>query len=493
MLLLGIDIGTSFIKVSAVDAPTQQCIASAQYPETETAITSLHSGWAEQSPESWWQHTIQAIKNLIATKKFNPSEIKAIGIAYQMHGLVLVDKNQNVLRDAIIWCDSRAVEIGDDAFEKIGSEKCLFSLLNSPGNFTASKLAWVKKNEPEVYKKIDKMMLPGDFIAMKLTGEITTTSSALSEGILWDFSKDEISKEVMQHYGFDEAIIPIMQKLFSSHGNIRDDVAEELSLTKGIPVSYKAGDQLNNALSLNVLKPGEVAATAGTSGVIYAVTDELFHDQFSRVNAFAHVNHSTEDKRLGVLLCINGTGIMNSWIKKLSGEDLSYKEMDEQASKIKQGSEGLFVLPFGNGSERMLQNKMIGAHIDNIDLNKHSKAHIFRAVQEGIAFAFRYGLDIMRENGLHPTIIRAGKSNLFLSDVFIQSFVNATGVAVELYANDGSVGAALGAGIGAGIYKTFDEAFSQFKPLKKIEPTNTESYDALYLTWKKLLENYLNT
>jgi xylulokinase len=492
MLLLGIDIGTSFIKVSAVDASTQQCIASAQYPETETAITSLHSGWAEQSPESWWQHTIQAIKNLNETKKFNPSEIKAIGIAYQMHGLVLVDKNQNILRDAIIWCDSRAVEIGNGAFEKIGQEKCLFSLLNSPGNFTASKLAWVKNNEPEVFKKIDKMMLPGDFIAMKLTGEITTTSSALSEGILWDFSKDEISKDVMQHYGFDEAVIPTMQKLFSSHGNLRDDVAEELLLTKGIPVSYKAGDQLNNALSLNVLKPGEVAATAGTSGVIYAVTDELFHDKFSRVNAFAHVNHSTEDKRLGVLLCINGTGIMNSWIKKLSGEDLSYKEMDELASKIKQGSEGLFVLPFGNGSERMLQNKIIGAHIDNIDLNKHTKAHIFRAVQEGIAFAFRYGLDIMRENGLHPTIIRAGKSNLFLSDVFVQSFVNATGVAVELYANDGSVGAALGAGIGAGIYKTFDEAFSQFKPLKKIEPTNTESYDTLYLNWKKLLENYLN-
>lgn len=492
MLLLGIDIGTSAVKASVVDAATQQCIASAQYPQTEAAITSLQTGWAEQSPESWWQHTLRVIKILNATKKYNPTDIKAIGIAYQMHGLVLVDKEQNVLRDSIIWCDSRAVEIGNNAFEKIGPEKCLSCLLNSPGNFTASKLAWVKNNEPEIFKKIDTMMLPGDFIAMKLTGQITTTSSALSEGILWDFSKDEISKDVMQHYAFDENCIPKIKPVFSEHGFLLPEIAKQLSLKENTPVTYKAGDQLNNALSLNVLRPGEVAATAGTSGVIYAVTNKLFADKFSRVNAFAHVNHSAGDKRLGVLLCINGTGIINSWIKKLCGTDLSYDEINALAAKIKPGSEGLFVLPFGNGAERMLQNKMIGAHINNIDLNTHSKAHIFRAVQEGIAFAFRYGLDILKENSLHPTIIRAGQSNLFLSDVFVQSFVNATGVAVELYANDGSVGAALGAGIGANIYTNSGEAFSQFKPLKKIEPTNTELYNKLYLDWKKLLENYLN-
>ena len=318
----------------------------------------------------------------------------------------------------------------------------------------------------------------------------------------------------MQHYGFDENLIPKIKPVFSEHGFLLPEVAEKLSLKENIPVAYKAGDQLNNALSLNVLNPGEVAATAGTSGVIYAVTDQLFADKFSRVNTFAHVNHKAPsagpvlgnskdgegvvETRLGVLLCINGTGIMNSWIKKLCGDDLSYDEINARAATIKPGSEGLFVLPFGNGAERMLQNKVIGAHISNIDLNKHTKAHIFRAVQEGIAFAFRYGLDIMKENGLQPTIIRAGKSNLFLSDIFVQSFVNATGVAVELYANDGSVGAALGAGIGAGIYKTFDEAFSQFKPLKKITPTNTELYNELYLGWRKLfcsqlrMTNYLS-
>jgi xylulokinase len=505
-LLLGIDVGTSSIKVSVVDAATTQCIASAQYPETEAGITSLHTGWAEQSPESWWEHSLTAIKKLNATGKYDPAGIKAIGIAYQMHGLVLVDKNQKILRDAIIWCDSRAVEIGNDAFEKIGPEKCLSCLLNSPGNFTASKLKWVKDHEPEIFGQVDKMMLPGDFIAMKLTGSITTTSSALSEGVFWDFKNEEVSKDVMQHYGFDKNFIPAIRPVFSGHGFLIKEVAEELSLKENIPVSYKAGDQLNNALSLNVLRPGEVAATAGTSGVIYAVTDRLFKDKFSRVNSFAHLNHQSPSSpqegvgtgpRIGVLLCINGTGIMNSWIKKLCGGKLSYDEMNVQAATIEPGSEGLFIFPFGNGAERMLQNKIIGAHIENIDLNKHTNAHIFRAVQEGISFAFRYGLDIMRENGLQPTIIRAGVSNLFLSDIFVQSFVNTTGVIVELFSNDGSVGAALGAGIGAGIYKSFEEAFSQFRPVKKVTPEKTGTngynvYDELYKKWRHLLEGRLN-
>lgn len=493
MLLLGIDLGTSFIKVSAVDVNTQQCIASAQYPDAETSITSLHPGWAEQSPEMWWDHTVKAIRKLIGSGKFTSTDIEAIGISYQMHGLVVVDKDQKVLRDSIIWCDSRAVQIGDNAFNTIGENICSSCLLNSPGNFTASKLAWVKQNEPEIYNRIYKIMLPGDFIAMKLTGGITTTSSALSEGILFDFKNNGLSRDVMKHFDFADSVIPTLQPLFSSHGKILKEIAEDLSLKKGIPVSYKAGDQLNNALSLNVLEPGEVAATAGTSGVIYAVTDKLFRDKFSRVNAFAHVNNSENARRLGVLLCINGTGIMNSWTRKMCGDNLNYSEMNEQAASVSVGSDGLFVLPFGNGAERMLQNKIPGAHINNIDLNKHTKAHIFRAVQEGIAFAFRYGLDIMRENGLSPKIIRAGESNLFLSEVFMESFVNATGVAVELYANDGSVGAALGAGIGANIFKTLEDAFKQFKPLKKIEPTNRGVYDKFYNDWKTILEIQLDS
>ncbi len=491
MLLLGIDVGTSSIKVSVVEAETQTAVASAQYPDVESGIKSLQPGWAEQDPEMWWQHVQQAINKVGEAGTFNMSEIGAIGIAYQMHGLVVIDKNQQVLRDSIIWCDSRAVPFGKKAFDAIGHEESLSTLLNSPGNFTAAKLAWVKQNEPAVFEKIDKIMLPGDFIAMKFTGEITTSASALSEGVFWNFKKDDLSAEVMGFFGFDKSIIPAVQEVFADHGHLKKDIADSLGLPAGIPVTYKAGDQPNNALSLNVLQPGEVAATAGTSGVIYGVSNELSYDQQSRINTFAHVNHSANDRRLGILLCINGTGILNRWVRDTAGAGLSYKELDKEAASIAIGSNGLKVLPFGNGAERMLNNRMIGGQYSGIDFNTHTRAHIMRASQEGIAFAFRYGLDIMRENGLNPAVIRAGKSNMFLSPVFTDAFVNATNVPVELYACDGSVGAAIGAGIGVKIFKNEAEAFEKITPLQLIEPSSAAEYNEEYLAWKKVLEQQL--
>jgi xylulokinase len=490
MLLLGIDVGTSSIKVSVVDAADSSILATAQYPDTESEILTLKHGWAEQDPTMWWEHVEKAIERCNQQRKYNASDISAIGIAYQMHGLVIIDEAGNSLRNSIIWCDSRAVETGDQAMNTIGAKRTLEHLLNSPGNFTASKLAWVKANEPETFDKIAKVMLPGDYIAFKLTGEVTTSISALSEGIFWDFKENELSKDVMNHYGFDERIIPTINPVFSAHGNLSNAVAASLGLKAGIPVSYKSGDQPNNALSLNVTEPGEVAATAGTSGVIYGVTDQLLCDQQSRVNTFAHVNHSIDKQRLGVLLCINGTGSMNRWTKTLAGSELSYPEMNKSAATIQPGSEGLRVLPFGNGAERMLNNKIAGAHLRNIDLNLHTSGHIFRAVQEGIAFSFRYGLDILRENGMQPSIIRAGQSNLFLSEVFTQSFVDITGVPVELHESDGSYGAAIGAGIGAGIYKSASDAFSYKKPLKVVEPSSVSLEDD-YQDWKAILTSQL--
>jgi xylulokinase len=490
MLLLGIDIGTSSVKVSVVDAATQKAVASAQYPDEESPIIALQPGWAEQSPETWWAQAQVAIEKCSNTGQYNPLDIAAIGIAYQMHGLVLVDKNQQVLRNSIIWCDSRAVEIGDKAFAAIGTEKCLSHLLNSPGNFTASKLAWVKKNEPEIYNRIDKIMLPGDFIAMKLTGEITTSVSALSEGVFFDFLNNRLSNDITSYFGFDEALFPGIRPVFSSHGTLLASVAQKLKLKSGIPVAYKAGDQPNNALSLNVLNPGEVAATAGTSGVIYAVSDQLTYDQQSRVNTFAHVNYTAHEKRLGVLLCINGVGSLYRWTKSVFGGTENYLQMNQKATEAPPGSDGLRVLPFGNGAERMLNNEMVGAQFHNIDLNIHTQAHVIRAVQEGIAFAFRYGLDIMRENGMNPTVIRAGKNNLFLSELFTETFVNITGVPVELYKNDGSIGAALGAGIGANIFSAPEQAFEHMHPVQLVEPAGAQLEPA-YQEWKALLEKQL--
>ncbi len=487
MLLLGIDLGTSSVKVSVTDAATGNILASAQYPEVETGIIAVQPGWAEQSPEEWWTNVQQAILKVNDQKKYIPADIKAIGISYQMHGLVLVDKDQQVLRNSIIWCDSRSVDIGNKAFDAIGHEKCLSHLLNSPGNFTASKLAWVKQHEPEIYNRIDKVMLPGDFIAMKLTGTITTSIAALSEGIFWDFKNQQLSVDVFNYFGFDKSVIPTIQDVFSDHGTIKKDMAAALSLNNSVSVTYKAGDQPNNALSLNVLEPGEVAATAGTSGVIYGVIDELAWDKKSRVNTFAHVNHTPAQTRLGVLLCINGTGILNRWIKNITGDSLSYQQMNAAAASVQPGSNGLVILPFGNGAERMFENEILNSDIRNIDFNIHGTGHLVRAAQEGIAFAFRYGLDIMKSNGIQPKVIRAGKANMFLSDVFTESFVNATNVPVELYNCDGSVGAATGAGIGAGVYSSAKEAFRNFKPLKLIEPSQSNLYNELYSNWKSTL------
>jgi len=493
MLLLGIDLGTSSVKVSVVDAATQRALVSVSYPEKEREIKVLEKGWAEQSPWQWWEDTRMAILKANATKLYDPRDIGAIGIAYQMHGLVAVDKKQEVLRDSIIWCDSRAIAYGEAANEHIGAERCLAHLLNSPGNFTAAKLAWVKEQEPELYNSIDKIMLPGDFIAMKLTGEISATTSMLSEGVFWDFKEHRLSEDVMNYFGFDTSLIPGIRPLFSAHGGLRDNVATDLNLKAGIPVSYKAGDQPNNALSLGTLAPGEVAATAGTSGVIYAVTDQLFYDPQSRVNTFAHVNHTQENPRLGVLLCINGTGIANRWIKNTLNASLRYQEMDNQAWTVPAGSEGLLCLPFGNGAERMLGNKQVQAHFNNIDLNKHTPAHMFRAVHEGVAFAHRYGLDIMRENGLHPSVVKAGYANMFLNKTFTNAFVNATGLTVEMYRTEGSVGAALGAGIGAGAFHAAEEAFTDLEKLQTVAPDNSQAaYNEAYEAWKEQLELQLN-
>lgn len=487
MLLLGIDLGTSSIKVSVIDAQTNKKIASTQYPETEAAILSEQPGWAEQDPATWWNYTKLAIQKLNSLGLYNPKNIGAIGIAYQMHGLVVVDKDYQPLRNSIIWCDSRAVEIGNTAFSELSSTGFLDAHLNSPGNFTASKLAWVKQFEPETYEKVHKFMLPGDFLSMCFTGEINSNISSISEGILWDFKKKDISDTLLNHYGISSDLVPEILPVFGNYGKVKADVAEELGLSTEAFVSYKAGDQPNNALSLNVFEAGEVAATAGTSGVIYAVTDQLVYDKESRVNTFAHVTHENEKPNLGVLLCINGTGIQNSWIKKTTASSYDYMQMNQMAADISIGADGLIILPFANGAERMLNNKMVLGHIENIDFVRHSPAHLWRAAQEGIAFSFRYGLDILRQNGIEPKVIKAGHANMFLSPIFQQSFAGVTNTPVELYDNDGSVGAALGAGLGAEIFKSRSEAFAGLEKHATVEPSHVTLYDELYDKWKNSL------
>lgn len=491
MYLLGYDIGSSSVKASLVNAETGVCVASAFYPKVEAEIIAVQPGWAEQKPEMWWQNLKLATAAVMEQSAVSAEQIAAIGISYQMHGLVCVDKDLQVLRPAIIWCDSRAVGYGQKALETLGESVCLSHLLNSPGNFTASKLAWVKENEPDIYARIYKIMLPGDYIAMRMTGEVCTTVSGLSEGMFWDFKNNCVADFLMEYYGFDKSLIPDIRPTFSEQGRMTAAVAEELGLRAGIPVTYRAGDQPNNALSLNVFNPGEIASTAGTSGVVYGVNGTVNYDPQSRVNTFAHVNHTDEQTRLGVLLCINGTGILNSWIKRTMGTDVSYAEMNDLAAGVPIGSQGLSVIPFGNGAERVLGNKEPGCSLQGLNFNSHTRAHIMRAAQEGIVFSFKYGMEVMEQMGMHITNIHAGNANMFLSPIFRNTLAGVTGATIELYDTDGSVGAAKGAGMGAGIYKDNTEAFSTLKKLQVIEPDvqAVEQYQAAYALWKERLAN----
>ena len=488
--LLGFDVGSSSVKASLVEMESGQCAASAFFPESEAPIKAVRAGWAEQSPENWWQYLKQSLRKIMDETGAKGEQICAIGISYQMHGLVCIDKELKPLRDAIIWCDSRAVPYGERAFNDLGSDLCLGHLLNSPGNFTASKLAWVKENEPELFDKIYKIMLPGDYIALKLSGECNTTASGLSEGMLWDFQENRPAKFLMDYFGFPESVLPTVVPTFSVQSQVCRAAAEELGLKEGTPIGYRAGDQPNNALSLNVFNPGEIAATAGTSGVVYGVLGDVNYDPKSRVNTFAHVNHTAEANRLGVLLCINGTGILNAWMRRtVAPEGISYAEMNDLMAAVPIGSEGVSVIPFGNGAERVLENREIGASIHGVNFNKHGKAHLMRAAQEGIVFSFCYGMEIMREMGMDIQKIHAGRANMFLSDIFRQTLASTSGASIELLETDGSVGAAKGAGMGCGIYKDHDEAFASLKRLAVINPdlARREEYLAAYEQWKKAL------
>jgi xylulokinase len=495
-LLLGYDVGSSSIKATLLDAETGSVLASASSPDKELEITAKNLGWAEQHPQVWWEHVKAATAKIKAAAQFNPADVKAIGISYQMHGLVIVDKNKQVLRPSIIWCDSRAVRIGEKAAADIGKQKCLRRLFNFPGNFTASKLKWVMENEPKTYSKIHKIMLPGDYIAMKMTDQIRTTPSGLSEGIMWDFEKDGLAEFVLENYGISTDLIAETVPTFSIQGELTSAAAGELGLNAGTMVGYRAGDQPNNALSLGVLEPGQVAVTAGTSGVVYGISSKKKYDKKSRVNVFVHVNHSKKKPRYGVLLCLNGTGILNSWLKHnfIAGEGIDYPQMNELAAKAPIGSDGLVILPYGNGAERTLENRNIGASVHGWNFNMHKKSHFLRAAQEGIVFAMNYGLEIMRNMGIKLKTVKAGNANMFLSPLFAQAFATVTKTIVQLYNTDGSQGAARGAGIGVGFYKGAEDAFVGLTPVKTIEPDKklAQEYKQAYENWENVLNRQLS-
>ena len=495
MYLLGYDLGSSTIKVALIDAATQELLTLVQYPEQEMDMISRQRGWAEQQPEIWWQDFCIATQRMLDKTRINPKDIQGIGIAYQMHGLVLIDKEQQVLRPAIIWCDSRAVAIGDQAFHALGEEEVLEKMLNSPGNFTASKLKWVKDNEPEIYEKADKILLPGDFIAMKLTGEAVTTVSGLTEGIFWDYRKKQVSEEILNHYGLQPELLADTVPTFSIQGEVSSQAAIRTGLAPGTPITYRAGDQPNNALSLNVLHPGEIAATSGTSGVVYGIVDRPIYDPKSRVNAFAHVNYEQAFNRIGVLLCLNGAGIQYSWLKhQVARGSHSYQDMERMAASVPVGSDSLCVLPFGNGAERMLLNKEPNAHFFNLQFNRHTRGHLYRAALEGVAFSFVYGINLLKELNLNVDVIRVGNDNMFQSEIFSTTLATLANCQIEVVDTTGAIGAAKAAGIAAGVYHSLEEALADTQPILVHEPMYRKGLvEQAYSYWLSCLDKAMTT
>lgn len=489
MYTIGYDIGSSSVKAALVEAKTGKVLARVTAPETELEMDAPESGWAEQNPEDWYKYVVAATQDMLARTQVHSKDIKAVGIGYQMHGLVLVDEEHQVVRPSIIWCDGRAVATGEKAFNAIGSEACLSHCLNSPGNFTAAKLKWVADNEPENYARAKYAMLPGDYIALRLTGAATTTVTGLSEGVFWDFKENRLASLVLNEMDLNADLIPPRVPAVGRQGVINEAAAKELGLEPGTVVGYRAGDQPNNALSLNVLAPGEVAATGGTSGVVYGVTDQLASDPGQRVNSFAHVNHAGEAPRIGVLLCINGAGILHRWVRNLVGGDqLSYGDMETMAAAVPAGCEGLHFLPFGNGPERMLGNKNIGAHLLGLDLNRHDSTHVVRAGLEGIAFAFVYGMKILGELGVDLSKIRVGNDNLFQSDVFSSTIATLTGATIEVHNTTGAVGAALAAGVAVGLAADLEEAIGHQEVLASVRPgKHKQALEVAYQRWEKAL------
>lgn len=494
--LLGFDVGSSSIKAALLEVETGKLVCSATSPKMEMAISAPRPGWAEQDPALWWENIRSAAAECKAAAGRKLQSVRAIGISYQMHGLVLVDSAGAVLRPSIIWCDSRAVELGEEALAGIGPEVCRDRLRNSPGNFTASKLAWVKRNEASLFQRASRFLLPGEWVALRMTGEARTTPSGLSEGILWDFSANGIADIVLDWYGIPATMVPDRSPTFSAQGTLSAAAAAELGLPAGIPVSYRAGDQPNNAFSLNVLEPGEAAATAGTSGVVYGVTEGQSSDPASRVNTFVHVNHTREKPRYGVLMCVNGTGILYSWIRRLLVGDtgvVPYDELNRVASTAPIGSDGLVILPYGNGAERTLENRNPGASFLGVDFNRHAIPHLLRAAQEGIAFALQYGIRVMRELGIRVLTVKAGDANLFKSPLFREAFATVSGARVELYDTDGAQGAARGAGLGARIYASPAEAFTGLAARGTVEPDRSKAgaYADAYERWERALKKTL--
>lgn len=493
--LIGIDLGTSGVKTVLFDESGKPVASSTvEYP-----LYQPNLGWAEQDPEDWWKGTCESINNVMLKSGVNKQDVKGVGLSGQMHGAVLLDKNDKVLRKAIIWCDQRSAAECDQITQLVGKER-LIEITANPAltGFTASKVMWVKNNEPQIFEKIAKILLPKDYIRLRLTGEYATEVSDASGMQFMNIAQRKWSSEVLGKLEISESMLGKMYESQEVTGKVTASAAAITGLNEGTIVVGGAGDQAAGAVGNGIVKPGVVSSTIGTSGVVFAYTDKLTIDPLGRVHTFCHAVPNTYH----IMGVTQGAGLSLKWFRdnfcmeelmtaELSNIDV-YKLLDAEAENITPCSDGLVYLPY-----------LMGERTPHLDPDargvffgltaKHTKPHFVRSIMEGVTYSLRDCLEIIRGMGVEVSEVRAsgggGKSKIWRQ---MQADVFGTNIN-RIFSDEGpALGVAILAGVGAGIYDSVPQACSNVIKVKDSLPPiseNIKKYDDFYKLYVQLYKS----
>lgn len=499
--LMGIDIGTTSARAIIIDEEGKLLGAGVyEYP-----LYHPQPLWAEQDPQDWWEGTKKSIGKALKEADVKPQEIGGIGLSGQMHGLVLLDENYEVLRRSILWCDQRTVKQCEYIMRK--SRQTLVKSTCNPAltGFTLPKVIWVRQEEPKIYDKIHKMLLPKDYIRFKLTGEFATEVSDASGTLMLDVKKRKWSEDVLSAFGINKEALPVVYESVQITGKITPEAARETGLKEGIPVVGGGGDQAAGGVGNGVVREGLLSSTIGTSGVVFASLNDVKTDPLLRTHTFCHAVPG-KWHIMGVMLSAGGSlkwfrdnlGMEELNVSKITGQD-PYEILTMEASRVEPGSEGLIFLPYLMGERTPYPDPYAKGVFFGLT-PRHTKAHLVRAVMEGVAFGLRDSLEIIKRLGTKIEEIRASgggaRSELWRQ---IQADINNTQMVTINMSEGPAFGVALLAGVGTGVYKSVEEACESTihitgttEPIKENVKRYEEYYKIYRSLYHKLKDEFVN-
>ncbi|MFL6335582.1 MAG: xylulokinase [Pyrinomonadaceae bacterium] len=457
MKLLGIDVGTGGSRALVVDE-SGRVVASATVEHEPFA--SPRTGWAEQDARDWWRASEAAVREVLQADGVSAEEIACVGLTGQMHGAVLLDERDEPLRPSIIWCDVRTHEQCRALTEQVGAER-LIQLVSNPAleGFTLPKMLWVREREPEVWGRVRSVLLPKDYVRLRLTGEKATDVADASGTLLFDVTHRKWSDEMLELAGLDRSLLPRAFESSEITGRVSAEGAKATGLLEGTPVVAGAGDQAAGAVGMGIVRPGAVSATIGTSGVVFAATDRPALDPKGRVHTFCHA----VPERWHVLGVSQGAGLSLRWFRDQFGAGADdgrdpYERLGEEADTVPPGADGVLWAPYLMGERTPHLDPHARAALVGLNAS-HRRAHVVRAILEGVAFSLRDTFTIFEEMGVPVESIRLGGGGA-RSRVWRQIQADVYGREVELVeADEGAAyGAALLAGVGGGAWTSVDDA-----------------------------------